>query len=105
MAGHKAMPFGCTASVHHWDRTGALLRHLARTLLNVPVSRYVDDFFAEDIGHALQCLARLIRALMGDDALANESDLGMRHLSPGGIDQSRSARAGATDGVDHGKIR
>ena len=83
------MPFGCTASVHHWDRTGALLRRLARTFLKAPVSRYVDDFFAvgrpEDIGHALQCIARLIRALIGDDALANEKLDHGRHLNVLGL--------------------
>ena len=32
-ARHNACPFGCTASVHHWNRVGAMLRHLALCLL------------------------------------------------------------------------
>ena len=76
VSGHNAMPVGSIASVHQWDRIGAFLRHLARTLLRLPVSRYVDDFFAvdrpQDVEHALSCFARLARAVLGEDALAHD---------------------------------
>jgi hypothetical protein len=75
-AGHNTMPFGSVASVHEWDRVGAFLRHLGRTLLRIPLCRYVDDFFAadrdSDAEHALSCFVRVARALLGDDALADE---------------------------------
>ena len=73
---HNAMPFGSVASVHALDRVGAFFRHLGRTLLMLPLGRYVDDFFAvdrsEDTEHALQCFGRLVRAVMGADSLSNE---------------------------------
>ena len=71
---HKACPFGATASVHAWERIGAAIAHLARTLLMLPVLRYVDDFFAADrpdcLKVGLDCLARLIRLILGPDAVA-----------------------------------
>ena len=61
---HNALPFGSIASVHGWDRIGSLLRTLARKLLKLPVSRYVDDYFAADrmssIEHAMSCFARCV---------------------------------------------
>ena len=73
-AGHNACCFGSTASVHAWHRVGALLCHVARVMLHLPLLRYVDDYFsadrAESSAHALQCFARVVRAIMGDDALA-----------------------------------
>ena len=77
------MPFGSVASVHAWDRVGAFLRHLGRKMPKLLLSRYVDDFFAadraEDVQHALQCFARLVRAMLGTDALAPEK---MEHGNP-----------------------
>ena len=43
---HIAFPFGATSSTHAWERVGAAIAHLARTLLKLPVLRYVDDYFA-----------------------------------------------------------
>ena len=79
---HKGLPFGSVASVHHWNRVGALLCALARRLLHIPVSRYVDDFFAMDregeAGHAMQIFARLVRCLLGHGALAERKlEVGM----------------------------
>jgi hypothetical protein len=75
VSGHYAMPFGAVGSVHAWERQGALLKHLARVLLRIPISRFVDDFFAPDraesAGIAMQCFARLVRAVMGVTAIAD----------------------------------
>lgn len=43
---HKGMPFGATSSVWAWHRVGALLSHVARKVLFLPVLRYVDDYFS-----------------------------------------------------------
>jgi hypothetical protein len=73
-ARHNAMPFGAIGAVHGWERVGALLKHLARRVLMLPVMRFVDDFFAPDRAGsaevAMQCFARLLRALMGPSAIA-----------------------------------
>ena len=45
---HTAMPFGAVASVHAWEKIGALLQVAIRKLLMIPVFRYVDDFFSFD---------------------------------------------------------
>ena len=67
------LPFGSVASVHGWDRIGSLLCALGRKLLKIPLSRYVDDFFAADRAEstkvAMDCFTRLIRACMGEDAV------------------------------------
>ena len=72
---HHAMPFGATSSVWSWHRIGAMLAHFARKLLHIPVLRYVDDYFSADRGdlveHAMQCFARLIRALLGWSSIAD----------------------------------
>ena len=74
VAGHLTMPFGATASVHAWDRIGSLLACLARKLLKLPVLRYVDDYFCVDFPqctkHAMNSFARLVRILLGPDAVA-----------------------------------
>ena len=71
---HLAMPFGASASVHAWDRIGALICHIARRVLHLPILRYVDDFFAieapELIQHSMECFARLVRCLLGPTAVA-----------------------------------
>ena len=78
VARHNVMPFGSTGSVFAWDRVVALLAHLARELLDLPVLRYVEDFFSAtrqgEAAHAMQCFARLIRLLLGPDAI-NDSKL------------------------------
>ena len=73
-SGHVTMPFGATASVHAWNRVGALLCHIARRVLMAPVLRYVDDFFCIDFPecakHTMDCFARIVRALLGVSAVA-----------------------------------
>jgi len=71
---HMGMPFGAVASVHAWERVGALLTVLARRLLHLPMLRYVDDFFCperkESVQHGLGCFTRLVRAVLGPSSLA-----------------------------------
>ena len=38
---HYAMPFGAVGSVFAWERVGALLCHLGRRLLHIPLLRHV----------------------------------------------------------------
>ena len=72
---HNAMMFGAVGSVLAWDRVGELLATIALKLLRVPSGRWVDDFFcAEPTGtteHVEICFARLVRALLGQDAVEN----------------------------------
>jgi hypothetical protein len=71
---HAACPFGAVASVHAWERLGAAITHIARKFLHIAVLRYVDDLFAaerkESMEHALDCLARLLRLILGPGAAA-----------------------------------
>ena len=102
--------------MHGWERIGALITTIARKILHIPILRYVDDFFAAlrtaeagasaraghrhqvhpcaEAEHALVCLVRLIRALLGPSALAEHKKecgnplviLGLRiELSPEGM--------------------
>ena len=75
-ARHNAMMFGAIGAVHGWDRVGALVKHVARAVTRVPVFRYVDDYYSldheETAQHALECFARIVRAMLGSDALAPE---------------------------------
>ena len=70
---HVALPFGCTASVHAWNRIGGLLFHVGRKLLHIPLLRYVDDLFSADRSqcaeHAMMCFARLVRAISGSSSV------------------------------------
>ena len=59
-----------------------MLRSLARRLLKIPVLRYVDDFYGADrhecIEGALDALARLVRACLGESAIAkHKCEVGM----------------------------
>ena len=51
-----------------------MLTHLARVILKIAVLRYVDDYFwaehAETIAHAKDCFATVVRALLGEAAIA-----------------------------------
>ena len=102
VAGHMACPFGAVASVHAWERVGAALTWLAQKFLKLALLRYVDDMFAperracgehspaagppllcasgcrlETVKHGMQCLARLVRLLLGREAIAdNKLDCG-----------------------------
>ena len=42
---HTSSPFGAVASVHAWERIGALVAHIARKCLKLVLARYVDDYF------------------------------------------------------------
>ena len=74
VARHCAMPFGAIASVHAWERVGALISRIARVVLHVPLLRFVDDLFAAErrgsAVHALHCVARLVRCMLGPEAIA-----------------------------------
>jgi len=93
VAFHEGMPFGATSSVVAWHRIGALITAFARKLLHLPVFRYVDDWFAADrhlcaccshlrlcscvslfrhdtTEHAMMCMARLVRVLLGETAIS-----------------------------------
>jgi len=70
---HKACMFGATSSVYNWERIGALLTSIIIRVLNICLFRYVDDLFAaerlESMEHAMQCVARLVRLLLGPDSM------------------------------------
>ena len=54
---------------------GAFLCHIGRRVLFLPLLRYVDEFFAIDRAacaeHAMGCFARVVRALLGPNAVAD----------------------------------
>ena len=55
---------------------GSLLKALARRLLHIITLHYVDDYFGTDrdmsIEHAKLCFARLVRACLGQSAIASK---------------------------------
>ena len=71
---HYACPFGAAASGVAWERIGAAIAHIATFFLYLAMLQYVDDFFGpervETMHSALQCFARLVRALLGQSAIA-----------------------------------
>jgi len=73
---HKACMFGATSSVYNWDRIGALLTCIIIRVLNICLFRYVDDLFAcerpASMQHAMLCVARLVRLLLGPEAIDNK---------------------------------
>ena len=72
---HIGMPFGATSSVVAWHRIGHLLTLIARRVLFLPVLVYVDDFFSPErpvtMKHAMSVFARLVKLLLGPDAIAS----------------------------------
>ena len=74
VARHNAAPFGAVASVHAWERCGALIWFVACKVLHLPVLRYVDDYFsAEEEAScrlSMEVFARLVRALLGGTAIS-----------------------------------
>jgi len=72
VARHVGTCFGAIGSVHAWNRVGEMIAHFARTLLMLPVLRYVDDYFSADredlADHGMMCFDRLVKALMGPTA-------------------------------------
>ena len=110
---HAACMFGAVASVNAWERVGAALTHLARVLLKVALGRYVDDVFAvercistrfamrvltklrtlfcprvETMEHAVGCVVRLFRLILGAGAVTTKFACG-RTLSLLGVGTSR----------------
>ena len=83
LAKHLACPFGSVASVHNWDRVGEFIKAVARRLLHLPVSRFVDDYFAVEraacVEHAKQVFARLTRCMLGPTAIAEKK---LEHGNP-----------------------
>jgi len=75
-ARHIATPFGCVGSVHSWHRIGAALLCIARRLLGLVLFRYVDDFFGLEsaglVDIALSAFVRLVRAILGETAIAEK---------------------------------
>ena len=89
---HLGMPFGSLASVHAWHRIGSkllrvavccigvsvvagcFLKALGRRLLMIALCHFVDDYFSADrkecIEVAKTCFARLVRACLGETAVA-----------------------------------
>ena len=93
---HYACPFGAAASSAAWERIGAAIAHIATFFLYLAILQYVDDFFGperlETMYSALQCFARLVRALLGPDALAEDKLECGRGLCILGVDISMSWR-------------
>jgi hypothetical protein len=111
-AAHKCCPFGALSAVFAWERVGALLVHIVRKCLKLAVCRYVDDFFGcercvhpsfsyvgaspvacrpETIEHALGCFMRIIRLLLGQNALASHKVSFGSSLCVLGVDLAISA--------------
>ena len=71
---HITMMFGSVASVHAWHRVASLLRSVARRILHLPLLCFVDDYFSVDrhtcAQAAMQYFARLVRACLGESAVA-----------------------------------
>jgi len=72
---HNACMFGASSSVYNWERLAELITVIAIRWLGICLFRYVDDLFAperaECMEHAMQCVARLVRAVLGRDAIEN----------------------------------
>ena len=70
---HRACMFGATSSVYNWERLGALLATILIRVLKICLFRYVDDLFAperpESMQHAMYCVARMLRLLLGEAAV------------------------------------
>ena len=75
-AQHHATPFGFIASVPAWDIVGEALEVIITRLLWIAVLRYVDDYFAaedeETAEHALDCMKKVVDAVLGENALSAE---------------------------------
>ena len=87
---HTAMMFGGVASVHAWHRVACLLRAIARRCLKLPMLCFVDDFFSVDTAvaaqHSKECFARLVKACLGEDAIAQHKLVHGNPLEVLGID-------------------
>ena len=74
VAGHLAMPFGATSSVHSWNRVGAALVVILRVVLKIPAGIYVDDIHGVEreacIEHTTGCVVRLVKAILGESSVA-----------------------------------
>lgn len=90
---------GAVSSVHNWERIGAALVAICRRLLRIPILRYVDDLFGVERSgearlalsppplpshpvdplrarakaqHALSCVVRVIRCILGPTSVADK---------------------------------
>ena len=74
VAGHLALPFGATGSVHGWDRPGAMVAAVARRILHIAAARYVDDYFgpepAATMHHCMTCFERLAACMLGKGSMS-----------------------------------
>ena len=67
-----------------WHRVGHFLWHIAVVVLHLPMLRYVDDYFGVDhlevVEHAVNCFARVVRAILGPSAVsARKTGFGTFH--------------------------
>ena len=74
IARHNAMMFGSCGSVLAWDRLGELVRTIVCNVLKIPALRWVDDYFGVEhvkgtTEHVKDCFARIVRAMLGPDAI------------------------------------
>ena len=92
---HYTCPFGASGSVYAWERVARGIQAIANNLLGIPVLVYVDDYFAIDwyiapisklchirfciacsrpdcMEHSMLCFARLVRAILGQDAVSKD---------------------------------
>lgn len=93
---HFACPFGAAASGNAWERIGTAIGHLATHFLFLAVLQYVDDFFgperAATMSNAVDIFARLVRVLLGPDAIAEAKLECGRSLCILGVDLTMSRR-------------
>ena len=94
VAFHYSMPFGATSSVLAWHWVGDLILCIARRILHLPLTRYVDDYSGperqvllvipslmvlatlvlrrpETMRQGMNLFARLVRMLLGADAISD----------------------------------
>lgn len=81
---HNACMFGASSSVYNWHRIGELITFIAVRWLGICLFRNVGDLFAlekaECMQDAIQCVARLVRAVL---ALMPQKIVGcVRHPFP-----------------------
>ena len=73
IARHNAAMFGARGSVVAWDRVGEMVRQIVSSKLKLSSLRWVDDYFGVEpegtVEHAKECFARVVKALLGQDAI------------------------------------
>ena len=80
---HNSCMFGAVGSVLAWDRIGEMIRVIAMKLLRIPSFRWVDDYFCAEpqgtLEHTKLCFARIVKAMLGEGAIAREK---LEHGNP-----------------------